>query len=665
MADKRELILDLLSRNKMGPGTAAAAKDLDKVGTAAEAASRSTDKLGKSSDRAGAQTEDLGDSSTQAARKVNKLDDEIRRVNQDLVLLAGQLADADDAAGRMDISRGIRKSQADLKRMTSAKGLLENLLPDPQPAARSFMAKLGGGIVAGGAGVAGMAGKHVGPVIGIAVGAAAAPIVVSTISAALSAGAGSVGIGAGVALAVSKDKDLQQAGAYAGKRFADGLGKSAVTAYRQPILTAVGVLSKAGDQISARWGKVFASTSGMLVPFVQDIATAGTRISESLAGAAERSAPAMAALGDSIVLVSDAVGDTIDILSSGSQGAADNLILVAGALGDVVRMQGVFLNGLSDLASNPWITGPLIPLLREHYKGAADDSESLSTASQYLANSFTDAQRAAQGQLDAMVGLSNEMKAQTDPAFALLNAQDKVRDSQDKLSDSIKKHGKNSKEARAATRDLAGAAIDLQGKAGALGDTFDGNLTPAMYNTLRSAGLTKAQIAGVEREMRDAKRAGGEYAKNYRASVSVTGAAAARRSLYSVKDIADDIPRAVTIAMRITGVSNVSAAAAAVRKNARAAGGPVTRGIPYLVGEEGPEMIVPEAAGRVLSAAATRGAVRGSSAGGMPTTMVGGGGVPGGGWVVRHELVGPEEMRVFFRKMIRTMSILPETESVA
>jgi hypothetical protein len=656
MAEKRELILDLLSRNKMGAGTAAAARDIDKVGTAADAASKKTDRLGKASVIAGKGADDLGDSSSMAARQVEKLDREIGKVNQDLVLLHSALADADDAAGRLDISKGIRKSQADLKRLTSSKGVLENLLPDPGPAAAGFMKKLGGALGSAGAGIATGAGSKVGVVIGGALAAAAAPVLISGIGAALSSGAGLTGIGAGVALAVGKDKDIQAAGQYAGKRFADGLTKTATSAYKQPIMTAIGVLSQAGDRVSKQWQEVFRSTSGMLVPFVQDIVRVGERISDSLAGAAIKSAPAVAALGDALVLLGDGAGDALDILADGSLNAAGNLRLLAGVTADVLRQSATFLGALNDLSANPWVTGPLLPLLKKKYADTAAESDSLSDKTETLASGFTTAAQAARGQVDALEALATEMKAQTDPAFALLDAQDKVRESQKNLNKEIKEHGRDSKQARAASRDLAKAAIDLQGKAGALGDEFDGNLSPAMLATMRAAGMTERQIDGVRDEMNRARKAGGAYAKNYQASVSVKGAPAARRSLYSVKDIIDDIPRAVHIAMKITGVGNVSAAAAAVRKNARASGGPVARGIPYLVGEHGPEMIVPEAAGRVLSAAATRGTMSNRQG---QTPMASTGGMGMGPAAVRLELVGPEEMRVWFRKMVRTMNIIP------
>jgi len=47
----------------------------------------------------------------------------------------------------------------------------------------------------------------------------------------------------------------------------------------------------------------------------------------------------------------------------------------------------------------------------------------------------------------------------------------------------------------------------------------------------------------------------------------------------------------------------------------RASGGPVRAGEPYLVGEEGPELIVPEMAGTVLTAAQTSETLRGAVGG--------------------------------------------------
>jgi hypothetical protein len=62
---------------------------------------------------------------------------------------------------------------------------------------------------------------------------------------------------------------------------------------------------------------------------------------------------------------------------------------------------------------------------------------------------------------------------------------------------------------------------------------------------------------------------------------------------------------------------------------ARAKGGPVSAGMPYMVGEEGPELIVPDANGMVLTAAETAALGRGAGSGGR-------GAVGGAGNVVVH-----------------------------
>jgi hypothetical protein len=663
MADeKRQLVLDLLSRNKMTAGTDAAARDIGKVGTAADAAGRKTDQFGKTTVIAGKGAEGLGDSSTEAARKLGKLDTEIDRVNQDLVLLAGQLADADDAAARLDISKGIRKSQAELRRLTGAKGILEALLPDPAPAVKTFTARLGAGLAGSGASIATAAGGAVGPVVGGAIGAAAAPVLISALGAGIAGGAGLGVIGIGIAATVAKDKEIAAAGVAAGKRFTKGLQDAVGDSMAGPVKASLGILSEAGDRLNKDLGRTFSELSGEVVPFTRKVVGAGEAITGSLLGAARESGPAVDALGDSVTLLGDGVSNFIDAVADGGPEAAANLRLIAGATADVVTHTGNLLGFFNKLSNNPWLTGPLLPILRKHYAETADASDDLKGANEAIIPTWVTAAQAVNGQREALVGLSNELRAQADPVFALYNAQNKLRDAQKDAAEATRKHGKNSREAREATAVLATAAIDLQSKVGALGKDFDGKLTPAMRSTLEAAGLTEAQIKGVEREFQSAKNAGEAYAKTYSATTKVYGASAARKQLYSVKDIADSIPRAIDIAMRITGVGNVSAAAAAIRKNQRAAGGPVSRGVPYLVGEDGPEMIVPEAAGRVLSAASTRGAFRGAITPGQQASAVRTATVPAA-QAVRVELVGPEEVRVWFRKMVRTMNIIPENTS--
>jgi hypothetical protein len=572
-AEKRELLLDLLARDKTKQATDSAARNLDNVGDSADDATKSTEKLTKATVVAGEELDDLGKAARDNADRVGKLDREIGLVENELGDLARAFADTNVAAERLDISKAVRRMENDLRRLNKNKGVLEGLLPKESdidgPAkvvGRSLMKSIGAGITSAGESVATKAGASVGPVVGGAIAAAAAPVLVSSLASVLAAGAGAGVIGAGIAVAVARDDKIQAAGANAGQRFMRGLGKAATENFRGPILQSIGILSDAGDRLSDSLGETFRELGDDVVPFTRKVVGAGEAVTGSLLHAAQKSGPALDGLGDAITLVGDGVGDFIAILADGGPEAADNLRLIAGATADLFRMTAVSLDQLNKLSNNPWISGALLPMLRKHYADAAKESDNLKGSTQALIPPLNEAEKAARGQTVALAGLSKEMRSQSDPAFALREAQIKLAAAQKASNDAVAKHGPKSREAREATRNLATAAIDLQGRVGALGKDFDGKLTPAMRSTLIAAGLTERQINDVEREFGAAKRAGDKYAKTYAATTKVYGAAAARKSLFSVKEVADGIPRTVSIAMRITGVTNVSKAAASIRK---------------------------------------------------------------------------------------------------
>ena len=155
---------------------------------------------------------------------------------------------------------------------------------------------------------------------------------------------------------------------------------------------------------------------------------------------------------------------------------------------------------------------------------AATDTDKYTTAAQAAAG-------AAKGQLGALKSLSQFMKAETDPVFGLIDAETKLKKAQDDAATAIKEHGKKSKEAKDATRNLALAAIDLQAAAGNVSSSFNGKMTPALYKTLRAAGLSKAEIKILEQQFKDAKKAADKYDGNYVAKASAPGATTAKKQL--------------------------------------------------------------------------------------------------------------------------------------
>jgi len=134
----------------------------------------------------------------------------------------------------------------------------------------------------------------------------------------------------------------------------------------------------------------------------------------------------------------------------------------------------------------------------------------------------TEAKTQIQGQVVALKDLHDALRAQSDPLFALIDAQTNLREKQEELNEAISKHGNDSREAEEAMRNLGKAGIELAGAVSDAQGKFDGKLTPAMKAALQAAGLTEGQIKSLEQGFRNATAAGDAFAKNYNATVTVT-----------------------------------------------------------------------------------------------------------------------------------------------
>jgi methyl-accepting chemotaxis protein len=659
--EKRQLILDLLARNKMGSETTAAARDVDKVGDAAEKASHKTEDFGKASYIAGEGAGRLGKEADKTGHQVDKLTGEIELAKKELQSLARSFAETDDAAERLDISKGIRKGENDIRRLTKSKGLLEGLLPDPDPGeTKKWTDKLTSQINSGLA--------SSGPLMGG--GAIIAGILAPTVAGAL-AGAvvGGIGIGGvigGLAL-VAKDPAISGWATNIGKDFSAKVNASAKDAFLAPAQDSMAKLEALANRTAPKIGKIFSNTAPGVDQLTDSVVHAADALVDSFVNASAQSGPAMAALGRIIDGTSQSVADFIDMLASHSDEGASSLddlneglqniiTVTTGVVGALATMKGAFDDADSwidkqryaledhsfalDLTADGYKKGSeAAKLYRDGVIGVSGSFndydhyiEGATAKTNALATAHSNADAAASGQRDALVGLSSELKAETDPVFGLLNAQQKLDNAQKAVAKSTKEHGKNSAETKAALRDLALAAIDLQGRAGGLSGSFTGSLTPAMRSTLKAAGLTEDQINGIAGEFKAAKKAGDAYARTYAATAKLT-----------------------TIYKTIRETQNQNYPGNSVT-GARASGGPIMRGTPYLVGENGPEIVVPNAAGRVLSAAATRGF---ASSGGSPVGTSGGA-MASGSQRIQIELVGQHEVVSAFRGLIRTANLLQD-----
>jgi hypothetical protein len=511
----------------------------------------SIDGTGMSSKATGRAVDGLGGDFRDTGRDARALKAEIREVEGRLHSLAREFAATGDAAARLDISKSMRRQQGELRQLLK----VEKLLPTPaevQPAARNL-----GSTIAGFAGKGMAAGPLVPVLAGVAI--AAAPVIGGTIAAAVIGGVGVGGVVGGLTLA-AKDPRVQEAAKAVGGRLQSRL-KLAASSFIDPAIDGLGQIESAIGRIDLV--AIFGDAAKFVKPLAQGVSSAIERLGSSAQSLIRSAGPVIDVISNGIADLGDAVGDVFTDLADDGVSAATALRHTFQLVEASIRGVGMVVNGLVESYGFLAKIGAFGRDAQLEYFRLAANAKIAAEANAGLKGSIDAAAGAARGELAAMVNLSKELKGQTDPAFALINAQDALKKAQNEAAAATKKHGRNSEEARQATRALAMAALDMQAKAGALGSAFDGNLTPAMRATYRAAGLTEAQINDVERELNQARGAADKYAGSYKANVILTGTSGVRNSLDRLLIQQQALKKGITI----------SAAASAFNKNAYHSGG--------------------------------------------------------------------------------------------
>jgi len=682
--DKRELILDLLSRDKSGPGTKSFGKNLSDVGDAADRADGKLTKFSEATVIAGKGADDLGDEADQAARRLAGLDREIALTSAELKIMARQFADTSNAAERLDISKGIRKGENDLRRLTKSKTLLT--LPDPDPADVSrWSSKLSTTLSEALSSAAPVA-------IGAGVSAAIlAPTLGAAVAGAVTGGVGAGGLIGGIAL-VAKDPAIAGYGKRIGQTFMGEISNSAKASFLGPVTQQLGKVEALSSRSAVKIGQIFSNTAPSLGKFTDSIIGAGDAILDSFVTASDKAGPALDSLGGLVQNVGEHVAGFIEEMADHADEGADAIDELSTALGNVIDISTGVIGALADIKGGMsslddeidkgryWLEDHSwkLDLTADGYKkgskaaqlyrdgiigakGAVNDYDhylaGATDSTNKLATAQTDAEKAADGHREALAALSKELQAETDPVFGLLDAEDQLAEAQKNVTKATKDHGKGSREADAALRKLAEAALDVESKAGSLASTFDGNMTPALRATLRTAGLTESEIDRLGDQFVAARKDGNSFAKTYKANVKVDGTDTASARVAHVRDLLRQVrDRRVKVSV-IVADSQLDKVNNTLNRfgGARAGGGPTAKDVPYWVGENGPELFVPGGNGRVLSAAQSQNAARGHATSGL--SFSGGG---GGSQRLRLELVGQAELVTMFRYLVRTANLLQD-----
>ena len=320
-----------------------------------------------------------------------------------------------------------------------------------------------------------------------------------------------------------------------------------------------------------------------------------------------------------------------DIAQNG-QDSVSIIDLITGSLADLIRYTGDFISISEKVVNSPWFAGGLWTSLLHHFEDVTGGSKDLGGVTDTLASQMTSAQKAANGEQDALAGLASEIKAETDPVFAFTKAQTDLAAAQKEANSALKDHGKNSPEFRDAVDKETTAAENLTTAAGQLGDKFDGKLSPALVATLQAAGLTKTQISALAGQFKSTQTAGNNFAKKYQAAAVVNGVVKAQDQLIDLVTAAQEFAGRYTATMIVNYVQTGKPSSVESQQFPHglahggvspggAASGKATSGALTWVGEQGPELVSLPGGSTVYSANQSAN-MAGGGAGPITVTLV-------------------------------------------
>lgn len=534
-----------------------------------------------------------GNSLRDVDRELGLLDKQVSKSRLELKRLAHEFANVDDEAQKIDISKAMNKLQKEIAQATKAQKALKfsDFVPDePDPPS---ITKFASGL----AKMSTAAGTKVGPILGSSIGIAAAPMLASTIAGALVGGVGLGGIAGGFMIA-AKDARVKSAVKEMGDDLQDRL-QGSVRTFIPEAVGAIGIIKKSIDTVN--FEQIFASAARSVEPLAHGVGRLIEELGDGIEDVMSNAGPAVQEIATGVGDIGESIGEGLSSLADNGGEAADQLDNVFGAITMITDATFGLINGAME------VNEQLRKIGLDGAGGLQFLADSLDDSTGAFRRHVKGADAAAEATTEfkeAAEELSKELKAQTDPVFALVKAQDDLEESQKAVTKAVDKFGKNSPEAKQALRDLAMNALETQAAAGALGDTFDGKLTPELRSTLRAAGLTTGEIRGLEKQFKEAKREGDRFSGKYAANLALSGD---KNVKGRVRSITDDL-RAFDGVWTATMVTNyvrhgkpgTGGGLAHGGIKGAAANGATSSGL-TLVGEHGPELAEIAPGGRVWS----------------------------------------------------------------
>lgn len=623
--------------------------------------------------------------------EVNKLDADIKDAKDSLSKLAREFAMASAGAERTSLSRSMKRQSTELRQLVAARDLLPKD-DEAEGAGRDLAKAVGRGLKSAAPEIGTQAGKSiatetakgiesVGPIAAVAltgIAIAAAPTIGALISAAVLGGAGIGGVAGGVMLA-AKDTRVQSALAGLQKQAGDVFTHAA-----EPFIPAVQAsIAKASGLITLLrpiFASTFASASTYLKPLTAGLTGFAAQFAVGFAAAVRSAGPVIAVISDRLPGLGAAIGNIFEVAAQHADGAARAIGYILDFVTKAINVFATLVDFLANVYD--WVTkigvalgGDKIAKFLGLFNGVPKTVNDGAAASMGFKSATDAAADAVKKEQDAIAGLIGEMDALADGNLSIFDATTQAKQATLDATKAIRenghtldvntKAGRENRDALSAQAKAANSLIDANNKAGTSASQASKD-----YYKQRDALVKSAEAAGMSKKKADEFADSVLHIPKAKATAITADTGKAKSGINGVSAALARIPRNITvhIAAVATGVAAASAAIAGARlAGKRAGGGPVSAGLPYLVGEQGPELIMPRNDGNVLTAPETRGilskgshnpslnAARRSPSGGGSAQAV---------WATAStrpaqiELVGERMVVEFVRKLIRGNNLI-------
>lgn len=358
------------------------------------------------------------------------------------------------------------------------------------------------------------------------------------------------------------------------------------------LLKSLGIQLKAGATAQDALTAVQKVATGQAAAYASTIEgkmlTAQIKMDDAMENLGQHTLPLVA---DGMRDVSTALTLLADGQVQGAQAGAD----LKDTVGDLISVYGVLM------------AGPLGALAGNFFHNMADDELAAVVATQKLqdhgdklAGSLDDIIGPAKGAKDGIKGVGDAAKIATPKLSDLAStAADKVAPALDSLFTLPELRGQES-DATLRIKDIKDQLAALPAGSSAARTALQGDLASAR----RDLDATIVKEAAL-----------GDKPANDQISKWLTSLGKKTR------DLGEDAYYAVTQARVLAGISGGLKGANNPYTKARAGGGPVSGGAPYIVGEAGPELFVPGTSGTIIPNGGSGGS-SGSSFGGGGTTVI-------------------------------------------